>query len=159
MSYFQFCSVLPHAEQTIDMKIPLQFLGRFSSRLLNYFPPSLPPTDHHTALQATVRSHSIENDIEVRSRTIHWRYNLKTQFMIAVYSHVLVAEGGRQTFARLLRGRHLSDSEDFISINPIALVNIFLNPPLRLPARHRSESVMAFALRNKLWLPMRMEES
>jgi hypothetical protein len=70
--------------------------------------------------------------------------------MIIVYCHVLVAEGRRETFARLLRGRHLSDTEDFISIDPIAEVPIFLNPPLRLPARHRPESVMAFALRNKL---------
>jgi hypothetical protein len=61
----------------------------------------------------------------VRRRTIHWRYNLKTQFTIAVYCHVLVAEGGRETFARLLRGRHLSDNEDFISIDPIAEVPIF----------------------------------
>jgi hypothetical protein len=70
--------------------------------------------------------------------------------MIAVYCHVLVAEGGRETFARLLRGRQLSDNENFISIDPIALIPVFLNPPLRLPARHRSESVMAFSLRNKL---------
>jgi hypothetical protein len=159
MSYCQFYSVLPHAERTIDMKIPLRFLGRLSSRLLNYFPPSLPPTNHHIALHATVRSHKRENDTEVRSRTIHWRYNLITQFMTAVYCHVLVAESGRETFARLLRGRHLSDNENFISIDPISLVPVFLHPPLRLPARHRSESVMAFALRNKLWLPMRMEES
>jgi hypothetical protein len=46
--------------------------------------------------------------------------------MIAAYCHVLVAEGGRETFARLLKGRHLSGTEDFISIDHIAEV---LNPP------------------------------
>lgn len=40
--------------------------------------------------------------------------------MLAVYCHVLAAEGGRETFARLLRGRHLSNTEDFVSIDPIA---------------------------------------
>jgi len=39
MSYFQFYSVLPHAEQTIDMNIPLRFLRRLSSCLLNIFLP------------------------------------------------------------------------------------------------------------------------
>jgi len=94
----------------MDMKIPLLFLGRLSSPLLHYIPASLPPTDHHTALHATVRSYRRDNEFEVLSRTIHWRYNLKTQFMITVYCHVLVAEGGRETFARLLKGRHLSDT-------------------------------------------------
>jgi len=65
--------------------------------------------------------------------------------MITVYCRVLVAEGGRETFARLLKGRHLSDTEDFISVDPIAVAPIVLNPPLRLQARHRPESVMAFA--------------
>jgi len=113
----------------MGIKIPLRFLGRLSSPLLNSFPPSLPPTDHHTARHATVRSQSRENHIEERSRTIHWRYNLKTQFKIAAYCHVLVAEGGRETFARLLKGRHLSDTEDFISIEHIAEVPVVLNPP------------------------------
>jgi len=129
-----FYSFLPHAEQTMDMKIPLPFQGRLSSRLLNCFPPSLAPTDHHTSLHATVRSYSRDNEIEVLSRTIHCRYNLKTQFILAAYCHVLVTEGGRETFARLLKGRHLSDTEDFISIDPITAVPIVLNPPLQLKA-------------------------
>jgi len=134
----------------MDMKIPLQFLGRLSSRLLNYFPPSPQPTDHHTALNATVRSYSRDNESEVLSRTIHCRYNLKNQFMIAAYCHVFVTEGRRETFARLLKGRHLSDTEDFISINPNAEVPVVQNPPLQLQARHGPGGVMAFALRNKL---------
>lgn len=111
----QFYAVPPHAEQLTDIKIPLIFLGRLCSPLLNYFPPPLPPTDHHTVLHAHVISHSRENDFEARSETVHRRYNQKTQFMIAVYCHILVAEGRRETFARLLNGRRLSDNEDFIS--------------------------------------------
>jgi hypothetical protein len=67
-------------------------------------------------------------------------------FMIAVYCHVRVVEGGKETFARLLKGRNLSDTEDFISIDPTTEVPIVLNPPPWLPARHRPDCVMAFAL-------------
>jgi hypothetical protein len=71
MTYLQFYPILPHAEQLTDIRIPLLFLGRLSSPLLNYFPPPLPPTDHHTVLHAPVESHSREDDFEVRSKTVH----------------------------------------------------------------------------------------